>query len=612
MSKSASAGAFRAAGGKKPSSGAFRAVCAELGALAANKPYMIALLITSVVSYGYSVVHNSISVDDFTSEIYYPLDGEMVAQGRFTIVLFANIFRMLKNVPYFCDVLSVVSFGLAAMLMSVFLDRAAGGRLSLGAKIIFSCVLVSYPGINEIFVYGGGNFNVCFGYLMTAAALLLFQYWYDVKKKSALVWLFVDLFFVVSLYESFAVVFLCGVVALFLLHFYYAPKDAARGKFGRVLVLGLVAIGVLAAAIVAEFLTGKIVLAALDMKASENAATDIAWFDPKSSPAEALVLLITDFVLYFYVAAPHYLPFLLLEVFLCLDIVLGVAAWIKNKSFTVGALFFALAILQFALTLVSGRVAPMRTAQYYAVFIAFLAALVYERLNGWVKADAKKDGKRKSFKENILRRALPVVSALLAFWLIFVQAYDLNNWLFLDVLRSEEEIAVARAVGDELQANYDTKNHPVVFVGRYEISDFITEQCSLPPDDPRKEKAAGWFRSLANRGLPGAGALRQVSENIDTYLDAETGRFKFVRSNLGSYLYWATLAFETPNGELMKFYRYLGYDFHSLDTYELVNAYRLPATLMPSYPEDGYIAVDEEGVIIVKLGNSAMDYLRDR
>ncbi len=597
---------------RKKTEGAFRSVCAELGALAANKPYMIALLITSIASYGYSVAHNSISIDDFTSDIYYPLDGEMVAQGRFTIVLFANIFRMLKNVPYFCDVLSVICFGLAAMLMCVFLDRAAGGKLSLGAKIVFSCVLVSYPGINEIFVYGGGNFNVCFGYLMTAAALLLFRHWYDMRKKSSLIWLFVDLFFVISLYESFAVVFLCGVVALFLMHFYYAPKDADRGRFGKVLVLGLVAIGVLAAAIAVEFAAGKIVLAALDLKASENAATDIAWFDPESSPAEALVLLITDFALYFYVAAPHYLPLLLLEIFLVLDLIIGVAAWIKNKNFTVAALFFALAILQFALTFVSGRVAPMRTAQYYAVFIAFLSALIFERANVWVKTDAKKDGKFKKFKENVLRRALPAVSALLAFWLIFVQAYDLNNWLFLDVLRSEEEIATARAIGDELQKDYDTKNHPVVFVGRYEISDFITEQCSLPLDDPRKENAVSFFRSLANKDLPGAGAFRQVAENVDTYLEAETGRFKFVRSNLGSYLYWATLAFETPNGELMKLYRYLGYDFHSVDSYELVNAYRLPATLMPSYPEEGYISMDEEGVIIVKLGNSAVDYVRDR
>lgn len=587
-----------------PAAGAFRSVCAELGALAANKPYMISLLITAVISYGYSVVHNSISIDDFTSDIYYPLDGEMVAQGRFTIVLFANIFRMLKNVPYFCDVLSVVSFGLAAMLMCVFFDRAAGGKLSLGAKIVFSCLLISYPGINEIFVYGGGNFNVCLGYLMTAAALLLFQRWYTARSRSALVWLFVDLFFVVSLYESLAVVFLCGVIMMFILHYYYAPKDADRGRFGKVLLLGLVAIGVLAAAVAVEFAVGKIALSALHLEASENAATDIGWLDPETSPAELVVMLITDITLMFYVAAPHYVPLAVLNVFLCLCLVLGVAAWIKNKNFTIGALFFALALLQFSITLLSGRLAPMRTAQYYAVFIAFLAMLVFERVNVWVKTDAKKSGKAGAFKEKILRRAVPVVSALLAFWLIFVQAYDLNNWLFLDVLRSEEEIATARAIGDELQANYDTENMPVVFVGKYEVSDFITEQCSVGADDPRKERAAAFFLSLSQSGIPGARAFGQVYQNVNTYYDSTSGRMKFVRSNLGSYLHWATRAFETPNGELMKLYKYLGYDLHSVDSYNLVNAYRLAASAMPSYPQPGYIAVDEEGVIMVKLGQA--------
>lgn len=346
------------------------------------------------------------------------------------------------------------------------------------------------------------------------------------------------------------------------------------------------------------------------MKASENAATGIGWVDPKTSPAELIVMLITDITLMFYVAAPHYLPLLLLDVFLCLGVVLGVAAWIRNKNFTVGALYFALVLLQFSVTVLSGRLAPMRTAQYYAVYIAVLATLVCERVNLWAKADAKKNGKFKAFKENVLRRAVPVVSALLAFWLIFVQAYDLNNWLFLDVLRSEEEIAVARQIGDELQAHYDTKNMPVVFIGKYELSDFIMEQCTVPLDDVRKEKAAAFYAGLAQSGLPGANAFLQVYENVDTYYDNVDGRLKFVRSSLNSYLHWATRAFETPNGELMKLYRYLGYDLHSVDSYNLVNAYRLASSLSPAYPDEGYISVDENNVIVVKLGR-AVDWEKE-
>ncbi len=580
---------------KKPQAGAFRRFLAELTELASSKPYMISLLVTMILSYGYSVVHNSISTDDFTSDIYYPFNGEMVAQGRFTIVLFANIFRMLKNVPYFCDVLSVLCFGLAAMLMSIFLNRAAEGKLSMGARIVFSCVLVSFPSINEIFIYGGGNFNVCFGYAMTGAALLLFQHWYHNRRFGTLVGLFVLLFFIVSLYESLAVVFLCGAVMMFILHFYYAPKDADRGRFGKVLLVGLVAIGVLAAAILVEFVVGKIALAVLHLEASENAATGIGWFSDETSPAEIIVKLITDLTLYFYVAAPHYLPLLLLDIAFAASAAFGIAAWIKNRNFTVGALFFALLLLQFSLTVLGGNAAPLRTAQYYAVFVAFLVMFAYERVNVWAKADGKKE-KFREFKAKVLRKAVPVVSGLLAFWLIFMQAYDLNNWLYLDVLRSEEEIAVARAIGDELQANYDVKNMPVVFLGKYEINDFITEQCTLPLDDPRKEKAAAFYRSLSG----GEGALNQVAENIDTYYDSP--RFKFVRSNLNSFLHWASVAFEQPNRELLKLYKSLGYDFHSVDSYNLLIAYKLPAQMMPCYPDPGYIEVIE-GAIVVKLGD---------
>ena len=75
----------------------------EMKALVTNIPFMLALFLTIVFSYGFSIAHNSISTDDFTAHIYYPLNGEMVAQGRFTIVILANLFDMMKNVPYFCD-----------------------------------------------------------------------------------------------------------------------------------------------------------------------------------------------------------------------------------------------------------------------------------------------------------------------------------------------------------------------------------------------------------------------------------------------------------------------------------------------------------------------------
>lgn len=555
----------------------------ELLALASNAPYMIALILTILFGYGFSIANNSISTDDFTLDIYYPWDGEMIAQGRFTMVIVANLLKMMRNVPYFCDILSVTLFGLAVMLMCVFFSRAAKGRLSIGSQIIFSCVTVSYPLMNEIFVYGGGNVNVCLGYLMTAAALLLFQLWYEDGKKLPLAALFVTLFFVVSLYESFAVVFLCGVIMSFILNFYYNPQDAARGSFSKVLLKGLVAIGILGLACLIEFGIGQAVLHIMDIEASENAATDIRWVDGEHSFAETVVLLVTNFVLYFYVTEPHYLPIRILLIFLIICLILMFATWIKNKNFTIGALFFSLFFMQFFLTLLSGRLAPARTCQYYAVFVGFLAMLIFERLNGFFHNCRK-------IKKESWRRVLSVALAACSFVLIFEQSYDLNAWLCLDVQRSEEEIAVARTIGDELCRNYDTKNKPVLFIGKYEFSKTITDQCTLSTDDPRVVRAADFFYRIG---------LYQVYANLKSLY--ESGSYKFVRSNLNSYLYWATSGFKQPNQEMMKLYRYLGYNFHSVDTFEQYQRYVPLNLMMPAYPEEGYIT-EEEGVIIVNLG----------
>lgn len=555
----------------------------ELKELCSNAPYMIALVLTIIFGYGFSIVNNSISIDDFTSEIYYPWQGEMIAQGRFTTVIVAHIFTMLKNVPYFCDVLSVVLLALAVMLMCIFFKRATGGKLTLASQIVFSCLLVSYPLMNEIYVYGGGNVNVCLGYLMTAAALLLFGEWYFEKKKLALFADFVVLFFVVSLYESFAVVFLCGIIALLILNFYYNPEDADRGKFNKVLLKGLVAIGILGLACIIEFAAGEIVLKVLGIEHSVNAATDIMWFDEEQSVAETIVVMISELVLYFYVAPAHYLSYKVLVAFLIICVIIMIAAWIKNKNFTIGALFFSLIFMQFFLTLLSGSVSAGRTCQYYAFFVAFISMLIFDRANILFK-------NTKKIKKDTVRRVLSICLSCVAFWLVFIQAYDLNYWLCLDVQRSEEEISVAKRIGDELVENYDTANKPVLFIGKYDLSDSIMSQCTVSNKDPRIQKAAKFFYDAG---------VYQIYQNLISLNDL--GRFKFVRSNLNSYLFWATCAFEEPNGELMKLYNYLGYDFHTVETYQEYKYYVPLNLITPSYPEEGYIT-EEDGIIIVNLG----------
>lgn len=557
-------------------------IAQELKLLLTNAPYMVSLVLTVIFGYGFSIVHNSISIDDFTSEIYYPWQGEMIAQGRFTTVIVAHIFRMLDNVPYFCDILSVVLLALSVMLMSIFFKRASKGKITVGAQIIFSCVLVSFPLMNEIYVYGGGNVNVCLGYLLTSAALLVYYEWYSEKKKYALAVDFVILFFVVSLYESFAVVFLCGVISLFILNFYYNTEDADRGKFGRVLLKGLAAIGILGLACIIEYGVGEIVLRALDIERSVNAATDIMWFSEEQSAAETIVIMISEFILFFYAAPSLYMPYTVLLVFLAVCLVLMIASWIKNKNFTVAALFFSLFFMQFFLMLLSGKVPSGRTCQYYAYFVAFLSMLLFARLTGCVK-------NTKKIKHETLKRAISIGLSFAAFWLVFVQSYDLNRWLCLDVQRSEEEIAVARSICDDLSKNYDVENKPVVVIGKRDVSDSILSQCVVTNENPKIQKAAKFFYDIG---------IYQIYQNLT---DLNNDRFKFVRSNLNSYLTWATNAFNEPNGEMMKLFSYLGYDFHSVDTIDEYRKFSTMSIIMPAYPSQGYID-EEEGVIIVNLG----------
>ncbi|MFR1477075.1 MAG: hypothetical protein ACLSB9_15955 [Hydrogeniiclostridium mannosilyticum] len=91
--------------------------------------------------------------------------------------MWSVLFNYNSNLPqnsFIIDVLSVFMFVLASINYCVLFGELQEENISL-SYTIFSCVLISYPLMLEIWEYTGANLNVCIGYLLVSVTLLLMQ-----------------------------------------------------------------------------------------------------------------------------------------------------------------------------------------------------------------------------------------------------------------------------------------------------------------------------------------------------------------------------------------------------------------------------------------------------
>ena len=72
--------------------------------------------------------------------------------------------------------------------------------------------------------------------------------------------------------------------------------------------------------------------------------------------------------------------------------------------------------------------------------------------------------------------------------LIFYQAKNLHTIFYLNYVRYEEEKNTLIKVCNEIEMHHDT-DKPVIFIGEYEFSDYLTSRIYVKKDDTRMKLA---------------------------------------------------------------------------------------------------------------------------
>ena len=534
-----------------------------------NLKYIAALLFVAILSYGYSIVTVSVGADTLEGDRYIGSGRIMLSTGRFGMNFWAWLLGYGKAEPSYAfgiDFLAATMLVLAAIHFCMLLRKISYDSVSIFGYVLFSCLFISYPLINEIWEYSGANVCVCGGYLLDAVALnILYDAWEYPKTRTHKMYAMLGasfcLLIVCTSYESLVAVY---VLAVFLV---LTLRQLVRNEkigFKQLLYEGLWYAGALTVGLIFRGVIQAVIGVILPPQASTNGATNIIW---GILPAvDILKRLAKEIITYYGMRGCFYFPILELQVAVIIFVVFILAEAIYKKKLWVVATGFCTLFSLIMISLLQGKYSPYRTCQVFALFVAAAGVILYEII------------RRKVCQKKIALFGVRILMVVLCLH----QAMYLSHLLALDYQRSEEEAFIVRSIGTELEREYDTEK-PIVLLGQYTLGHNITQYTTA---DPMKNPLYKAFREKT--------VWWETSETV-----------KFVDTNCNSVLTWAANAFHeaddygTAAGNLFKYY---GFDFtmeKEKDIYNLAEEY-VATHNVPGYPEDGSI-IDCGSYILVNL-----------
>jgi hypothetical protein len=522
--------------------------------------FMIPLMLVTIMSFGFTLTHPSISVDDTAMDYYYR-QNELLIQGRFFQVFIDKILGIYNFRPFVLDFFAILCLMAAAVLWCSLFKKITNNQLKPVGYLFFACFFVSYPLITEIFIYMGSDFETGLGHAMIPFILfMMFVISSDTKKLSKPVTFIMPSFLIaltLSLYESFAVVYLFGIFVVLILRFLYSDDSK---KFKDVFNRGLYFLIPLIGGIVLRLVIDLILKLIFHLGTSTNASKEIHW---DTGLMENLPKLIKGATLSFLYNGLVYLPITFLLLAIGVTLFLMVRDGAKHRSITIIALYLGSIFSIFSLTIFQGIETPYRACSVFSVFVAFVFMLLLQFFE---------EGKFR----NEIKKAVVVVMCIFLIW----QINDINKWFYVDYMRYEEEVNVVNQVAAEIRANYDL-NKPVVFLGDYKLSDNINQYTSA-----EKTSLAG-----------------QLYMNLTGIVPEGKYAYKFVQSNGDSFLDWAVgWNFSNNVSEAHKFFKDLGYDFKA-DDYEMREEALKVTGDKPAWPKKGSI-FETDKFIVVNFGIS--------
>lgn len=499
-----------------------------------NAAYIIPTVISAVVCYMYFLTTEAIGIDD-TVERYY--EGELFSQGRFTSTIINNIFNIKDNNILFSNLIGIISIIFAAIVFCIIFEKIIS--CNNFEKVIFSCLLITSPIFVEIFSYRDCVMSIGCGILLIAIALYNMQDYFETRKKWNVIISSLALMVAASWYEAVLFVYVTAVFGVLILKYVVANTNNEKVSLKQIITEGLIYALPLIIGVAFELIFEKAAFLIFGLERSTIAKNFISISNFNLSN---LISVIAFSGYRYIIAGLYYFPITMFLIATVIFLILCIYYTKKQKSFVTFLLFLGLFISIFGLTLITLSKQEYRTSQTIAFFVAFVFFML-------IRVLPKKRNKKVTLRK---------IAAVLFVYLIILQISCCNYWYYWDEMRWQEEKNTLNQVGYTLIHDFDTSK-PVVFVGKYELSDYIKEKTCITQDSLTFKS----FKFMEKTFFKNKNSALYKSLDAQNLFGDESGKYgdHIPQTITNSVIQWSMGAFYEVNTELLHLFKTQGYTF---------------------------------------------------
>jgi len=423
----------------------------EMKKLFKDKCYIIFVVLTAILGFGYLITHTTVGMDDTSLDRYYSgfFDVNIISMvGRWGSYFLYKLLNITSFTPFWLETLTVLTIIFTAVIITCFINKNFKVKNSL-IGIIFSCIYISYSLINEPLIFQPSNLALIVGNLFAIISIIIL---YEVitNKYSKIIFIPAIVFLTlgISMYESCCQTFL---VALFFILIYDVIVKKHNDKIllkNMFIGLGILVISIIFNYVVLYLLFFIGVPNELDKMLGDK---DISWFKYGIVQGLNVLLLYTKM---FTIDNLYYFPVLEFIICIGLGLIFSIIYSIKTRNINVFILYVISVVANVALSILQCAPILYRTCTSWGVFVAGVFTFTYFFLS----------------KKKYLKGIAIVLAILIVLW----QTKDLNQWFYSENVKYQNDLKTAYQIAEDIRIEAEDLTKPVVFVGTPERA-FVIE-----------------------------------------------------------------------------------------------------------------------------------------
>ena len=524
-----------------------------------------------VLSYGFYATHYTVHIDQLVSEYY---NGTvMIGAGRWAAPMIHWLTNWMNFSPFWHTGIMAILLFFASIVWLMLMMKASKNQLPDLALIGFSVVFVSYPVIEAQLTYPILNIALAYG-LVPLSLILVLEGIDDSFQIKKLVCAGLLLLPAVDMYESFAAVYLVGLLVVVILKYFY--NKSFIHSFKNIFLYMCKAVAVLAAVVAFDLLISKLVCLVFcgttEFWYANNTA--IIWLDV--GLIDNAVWLCRTLLASFAIGGGY--SHLVFQVCGILLFLYFLVRSISEKTILPLLLFFGIIIAIFSLSFVVGYAFEPTQNQTLAIFVAFTIMFIIARLPN--------------------KRCLQVGAMIIVIIVVLNQSKTINNYAVANYERYTYETELLEDIGEDLLLNGIEKKPVAFYTENYELPEVLST-----PRDEESLVLNGYQKLLCliyDRILPKNYFVRLSGWYGDKSISSTQDIIERNASNMTAYhsfLKWADSA-ENFYPNIYRMMARIGYNYKAPTPEGRAEA---EALLLENDDSVRYVIQETDSIIIVQL-----------